>query len=750
MTYQSLTRSFVLVFALSAFAAAITPALSQTAPAGRGTISGAVRDQESGEGLPGVNVIVEGTALGAATNLEGEYRIASVPPGTYRVRASIIGYLPEVKTGVAVSAEQNTALHFVLRQTSVEVPEVIVTASKRPQSYMETPASVSVVSARQIEQQNFVELDDMLEFTPGVNIMGGQINIRGSSGYSRGAGSRVQFLVDGVPMLPGDSGDIKWDALPPNEIERVEIVKGASSSLYGSNALGGVVNVITKDPTDKPFTAVRGTFGLYGDPYFSEYEWTERTLSYNNQDVTHSRALGNLKIRASLGRRESTGYGENRHYHRFSAFTKAKYNFSPATFATVYANYARDRHGDVIQWKSAKDPYEVPAESTGDVTISYKIQAGATLRAVLGKRATLKLRNSYYGNGFYNELADPEENPFCGTNNDTISVQANKDDFEAQLDFEWNAQHASTVGFAGALNFIDATLYGNHEGRDVGGYVQHEWRPNPVFTATGSLRFDHRWVDTGVKEYHLNPRLGLVYQLSPRVSLRASAGRGFRAPSMAEMFTCTRAGGFTVIPNQDLSSEVAWSYEAGGQFLLSPFLLNTAVFWSDYDDFIEGTFVIKQSKSVIQFQNLSRARIRGAEIELNAGFWKKRLHAGLGYTYLDPRELEQYNPDGSVTAVDRPLAYRPEHLLTGNVSLVLGRYSMGFDSRYVSRIERVQVYPDDPRVAQKVSNLRLGATYGPAEVTLNAYNLLRYSYTQIERNMEAMRSFALSVAIVLQ
>jgi iron complex outermembrane receptor protein len=732
------------------FSATGKPALSQTDPAARGTISGAVRDKESNEGLPGVNVIIDGTTLGAATNLEGNFIVKAVPPGTYRLRVSIIGYLTEVKTGVVVNAGQNTELNFVLSQTSVEVPEVIVTASKRPQSFMETPASVSVVSARQIEQQNYVTIDKMLEFTPGVNIMGGQINIRGSSGYSRGAGSRVQFLVDGVPMLPGDSGDIKWDALPPNEIERVEIVKGASSSLYGSNALGGVVNVITKDPTDRPFTGIRATFGLYDDPYFSEYVWTDRSLSFNKQDLTHSRTLGNLKIRASLGRSESTGFGENRHYHRFSAFTKAKYNFTPTTFATLYGNYARDRHGEVIAWKSAKDPYQVAPESTGDVTTNYRLQLGGTLRAVLGRRATLKLRDSFFGNGFDNELADPEENPFCGTNSDTIHVRANKNDLEAQIDFEWNAHHASTVGGAGTLDFIDATLYGDHEGRDFAGYVQHEWKPNPVFTAMGSLRFDHRWVDTGVKEYHLNPRLGLVYQLSTRASLRASAGRGFRAPSMAEMFTCTRAGGFTVIPNQDLSSEIAWSYEVGGQFILNPFLLNTALFWSDYEDFIEGTFVIKQSKSVIQFQNLSRARIRGAEIELNGGFWKKHLNFGVGYTYLDPRELGQHNPDGSTTSVDRQLAYRPKHLLTGTVSLALGRYSLGFDSRYVSRIERVQVYPDDARVSQKITNFRLGATFHPVELTLNMFNLLRYSYTQIERNMEEMRNFSLTMALVLE
>jgi outer membrane receptor protein involved in Fe transport len=219
---------------------------------------------------------------------------------------------------------------------------------------------------------------------------------------------------------------------------------------------------------------------------------------------------------------------------------------------------------------------------------------------------------------------------------------------------------------------------------------------------------------------------------------------------MAEMFTCTRVSGFTVIPNQDLSSEIAWSYEVGGQFVLNPFLLNTALFWSDYRDFIEGTIVSKQSKSVIQFQNLPRARIRGAEIEVNGGLWKKRLHFGVSYTYLDPRELEQRNSDGSVTPSDLPLAYRPKHLLTGNVSLSLGRYALGFDSRYVSRIERFRVYDTDPRVSQKVSNLRFGVTFKSLECTLNVYNLFRYHYTQIERNMESMRSFALTMAVALE
>lgn len=715
----------------------------------RGTIVGTVKDKSTNEALPGANMILLGTTLGAASDIEGGYIIRAAPPGAYSLRATVIGYLPAI-ISVKVLAGDTVRFNFTLSQTAIDVPEVVVTASRKAQSFLETPASVSVVGAPRIQEQNFATVDGLLEFIPGVNMMSGQINIRGSSGYSRGAGSRVLLLVDGVPMLPGDSGDIKWDALPPNEVDHVEVVKGAASSLYGSNALGGVINVITKEPSATPVTAVRSTIGVYDEPYYDEWKWTERTLSYNYQDLSHSRAIGNLKVRGSLGRRESTGFQQNGHYHRFSGYLKAKYNFSATSYLTAYGNFARDRHGDVIAWKSENDPYEVPDAATSDVTLSKKLQLGATYRALLGQKMTLQLRNAYYTNGFDNRLADNTANPFCVTHGDTIHVRAYKDDFEAQLDYEWGAKHATTFGAAATLNFIDATLYGEHDGRALAGYAQHEWRPNPVFTATGSLRFDYNYVDTGLKEYHLNPRLGLVYLLSPRSTLRVSAGRGFRAATMAEMFTCTRAGGFTVIPNPNLGSETAWSYEAGGQFVRNNLLVNAALFWNDYEDLIEGDFVTKRSVSVIQFQNFNRARIRGAELEVTGSFWNKRLNFGLGYTYLDARELERRNSQtGALEALDEPLAYRAKDLLTGNVSLALGRFSFGADARYVGRIQRVRVYEDDARVSQKVANLRASWRRSPVDLTLNVHNVFQYNYTQVERNIEAPRSFALTLGLAL-
>lgn len=119
---------------------------------------------------------------------------------------------------------------------------------------------------------------------------------------------------------------------------------------------------------------------------------------------------------------------------------------------------------------------------------------------------------------------------------------------------------------------------------------------------------------------------------------------------------------------------------------------------------------------------------------------------GGSYTYLDARQLERRNDlTGNLEKVDEPLQYRPKHLLTGQATLALGRYFFGVDSRYVSKVS-FAVFPDQPHVAQKVTNFNAGVRILPAEITLNVYNAFDYYYTQVESNLEPIRSVALTTA----
>lgn len=694
-----------------------------------GSIGGRVLDARTNEPLPGANVVLQGTTIGSATDSRGGFLIRSVPQGVYTLNASMIGYAPAVRAGVQVKQNDTTTVLLHLTETLIEVPTTVVTASKKAQSFMETPASVSILNSRQIAQQNFVTLDKALEFTPGVNLMGGQLNIRGSSGYSRGAGSRVLLLVDGIPMMPGDSGDIKWDALPVNEVDHVEIVKGAASALYGSSAMGGVINVINKDPGDTPRTNIKLTGGIYDDPYYSQWKWTDRTRSYNQQDLAHERSFGNLKVRAAIGRRHSTGFAQNGQYMRSSLFLKTKYIFSSTSNLMVYGNYADDDHGSAILWKNINSPLEVAQpdtiDHTHDTIFSSKLQTGGMLTTVLSKRMSMKVRGSYFRNHFEDRFVDNRD-----------QATSHNAELETQLDIELGHGHSTTAGVTASRNKIKSTIFAKHAIRDFSDYGQHEWKVSEVLTLSGGARFDYHWVDTGLREWQTSPKLGVVYAPTPSLSIRLSTGRGFRSATAAEMFISTTTSGFKVVPNRDLKSERAWSFEAGGQYIFRSSRLNVAAFWNDYDDLIEGNFVQLEDEPwpVIQFVNFNRARIRGVELELQNSLFRQHVNLNAGYTYLDARDL----------TADAALAYRPKHLLTVNGTLNLSRYSLGADFRYVSRIEAVRIYPDDPRVEQRVLNFRLSGNFKPLLLTFNVYNALQWNYTQIERTLEPIRSFALT------
>jgi iron complex outermembrane receptor protein len=125
------------------------------------------------------------------------------------------------------------------------------------------------MDADAIRMRSVTSLDQALENAAGFGVIDGQIDLRGSTGFNWAAGSRVLMMVDGHPLINGDTGGINWDVVPVEEVEKVEIVKGAGSALYGSNAMAGMVNVITRDPSSIPETRARLTWGFYDTPAYS-------------------------------------------------------------------------------------------------------------------------------------------------------------------------------------------------------------------------------------------------------------------------------------------------------------------------------------------------------------------------------------------------------------------------------------------------------------------------------------------------
>ncbi len=220
-----------------------------------GKISGKVTDAESGEGLPGVNVIIGGTTIGAATDLDGNFVILNVPPGTHTLRASMMGYKIHILQNVRVSVDMTTPVKIALQPTVLEAGEEVTVVAERPLVKRDMTSSLSSVNASEIEDLPVQEVGDVLELQAGIVTSGNRLHIRG------GRAGEVAFWVDGVSTTDQFSGSMGV-TVENAAIEELQVVSGTFNAEYGQ-AMSGIVNIITKEGGPKYTGQFRGYVGDY-------------------------------------------------------------------------------------------------------------------------------------------------------------------------------------------------------------------------------------------------------------------------------------------------------------------------------------------------------------------------------------------------------------------------------------------------------------------------------------------------------
>jgi len=714
--FNSLAQKLNPVFLFTFCVLILTLSNGMAKPAG--SISGTVKDAKTGEVIPGVNIIIKGTVLGTSTNLEGYFELKNIPPGDYNLQFTMMGYETHSLNDVNISADKNTALTIELVETVLESPELIVTASKRAQKIDDSPTSIAIIPAKSFEQRNQVYLDQLLEYVPGVNLMGEQVNIRGSSGFSYGIGSRVLLLVDGVPVMSSDTGEIKWDLISSSQIQRIEIVKSAGSALYGASALGGVINVITKEAALKPETNIRFSFGFYDDPPWAEWKWSDRLLYFNNTDVSHARKIGDHSVFFSVGRHQSEGYTQNGEYERYNASAKAFLKLSTQSNLTLSGNWEGGQEGIGVMWRNRFQALEVEPLAVGDEVHSNKLALNAIHQWAVNKNLGLRNRASYFRSFFENFMHD----------NDDYST-GHRIGYEFQGNYMLSKSQSLTFGIEETLDLISFYPVGDHDIFTSSAYFQDEIRVFPNLLLTLGFRYDYTTTNSDLTDDEFSPKFGLVWHLTDRTTLRLSSGKGFRAPSISERFPNIYAAGLKVIPNPELMPETAWSYEIGLSTPLSRQLfLDIAAFQNDYWDLIEP---VPDITNTVQFINLTRARISGIETNVRFSVLNRLLTGSLGYTYLNPQDLD----------LNEVLGYRSKHMFKTSLSGNYRNLEVGVDYRYYDKIEKVKLYPQDPRVPQKVLDLRASFTWRQFVVTLNVNNFHNYMYTQYERTIMPLRNY---------
>jgi len=227
-------------------------------------LSGKIVD-EKGEGLIQANVVIDASkGLATVTDFDGNYELA-LDEGTYTVTYRYVGK-EEQKLKITLAAGEKKVQNITLTDKEKIMDQVVVTGSKYEKKLSEETVSMDVLNNTTLTNQNITSLDNGVQKVPGVTIADGQANIRGGSGWSYGAGTRVAILYDDLPITTADADDAKWSMIPMENIDQVEIIKGAASALYGSGALNGVINARMAYPTDKPYTKVTTYAGFYEGP----------------------------------------------------------------------------------------------------------------------------------------------------------------------------------------------------------------------------------------------------------------------------------------------------------------------------------------------------------------------------------------------------------------------------------------------------------------------------------------------------
>ncbi len=380
-------------------------------------VEGYVYDAANNDPLTGVSIYYKDKSgtKGTVSDIDGHYELP-VPAGSVILMFSYLGYENQSYPLILTRGQSYTLNAQMKVQTNL-MDEVVVSVSRYEQKLSDVTVSMELLKASDIVKQDPVDLTSVLKNLPGVEITDRQPSIRGGSGWTYGVGSRCLILVDGMSVLSPGSGEINWNIVPMENVEQVEVLKGASSVLYGSSALNGLINVRTKRPSLDPVTHANVYMGIYGNPENKSNIWWDRDLwknggygtkpllrnilpgsnpMYNGLDLSHSRRIGNFDLSAGLNLFSDEGYRKGNYTKRFRAGGNLTYH-DPRVKGLNYGvngNFLSNDYAGFFLWRSPEEVYtQSPLANMGreghsfyvDPFINYSNPDNNTVHRIKGR-----------------------------------------------------------------------------------------------------------------------------------------------------------------------------------------------------------------------------------------------------------------------------------------------------------------------------------------------------------------------------
>lgn len=654
--------------------------INSIAIAQEGAITGKIIS-ESGEPIEDVSIFVTNTKW-ALSDKTGTFIIEKIPNGTYQLKTSRLGFIPQ-EIEIEVNSSTLT-LDITLEERIYGDVQAIITASRTAQELEDVPAPVDVISEQEIKLSGATTLKDILLEQPGISLAPNEENAIQIQGFES---DYTLILIDGQPVIGRTRGALDLSRINVANIQQVEVVKGPSSALWGSDALAGVINIITKKST-KPLSF--NSYAQYGSR--SSYD-AGSTLSFLKSKLSGS--VGFTANGSDGFDLSDSQFGNNQ--NPFNALTfnsKFDYHFNDLTNITVSGRYFRNSFRGPTLATVQNQVIEI--EESGwqdDASLHTKFETSPFSNF----KSTIIGYSTRYEDQSDTIFEDPAENDIRLNNRQGL------DKFEVQNDYSWNASNITTFGGGSSWEFVRAERYqGKRTQNGNFTFLQHQVFVGEKLYLIAGARLDNH---SSYSSY-LSPKLAARYSVTNEINIRASVGQGFKAPDFRTLYlNFDNAGsGYRIFGAQNIRAEID-EFEQQGFVLrnlvdisnlneLEPEYSTAynlgvniryeehAVSWTlnffrnDAQNLIDAREVVEltDGSTIFGYLNINKARTQGIEFESTYSPISK-FTASIGYQYLDAVELVTEErtviENGRVVTkdfeIEVPLPKRPKH--SGNIKI---------------------------------------------------------------------------------
>lgn len=614
-------------------------------------ITGHVVDKDTGEHIPGCLVVILNSEYATMTDASGHYIFRDLSPGEYEIQVSFMGYLTQKKS-TSVTANKTVELNFEVEEDAFMLDQVVVTSSKTETRRKESPSLVNVMSGKTFLNVGACSLADGLDFQPGVRVENDcqncgftQVRINGLDGHYS------QILMNSRPVFSALAGVYGLEHIPANMIDRVEVMRGGGSALFGSSAVGGTINIITKDPLSNS-AQVAHTLTSIGPSGA-----LDNNTTVNASVVTDNNKAGIFVYGQS---RYRDGYDDNKDGFTEVARLKSQTLGARTFFRTSTDSKLTLEYHNTHEYRRGGDQLDQPAHiayiaeqvdhniNAGEATFDWWLRDRRDKLSFFAATQSTK-RQSYYGSGM-----DPDA---YGRTTDIVITGGSQwihpidkflfmpSELVAGLEYSFNRLHDITIGYGHDI-LQKVHIYS--------GYLQNEWKNERWGFLVGARVDKHSLIKNAI----VSPRVNIRYNPTDNYNFRLSYSTGFRSPqAYDEDFHVAIVGGERVVTvlapglKQESSQSVSVSADLYHRFgdVQTNFLVEG--FFTDLKD----VFALRQldgldenGNAVLERYNGSGARVLGMNLEAKA-FFSSRFDIQGGVTLQQSRykkpEVWSDNPD---------------------------------------------------------------------------------------------------------